>query len=150
MTWTKQKSTWPYVHKNTGMYLGAHKTGACNSQESHRRPYTCSPPVQAAACAWPWPPRGEAAPAAEKGRESLTPSSGSGSREKQENHHRLLLSDALHFLAKEASLRHSAITGAQLWALLGPGVTTIAGLNTFLLPPVPKFICTLMNTSSAV
>jgi len=90
------------------------------------------------------------APGEEKGWESPTHSASSGSGEKQENHHRLLLSDALRFFAKEAPLRHLAITGARLWALLGPGVTTIAGLHPFLQPPAPKFICTLMSTSSAV
>lgn len=74
---------------------------------------------------------------------------GSGSWEKEENHHRLLVSGALQFLAEEAPLRHSRITGAQWWVLLGPAVTTIAGLNTFLQPPAPKLTCTLTNISAA-
>lgn len=44
----------------------------------------------------------------------------SGHQEKQENHHRLLLSDALCFSAKEAPLQHLAITGAWLTGAAGP------------------------------
>lgn len=76
---------------------------------------------------------------------NLSPIS-SGSWGKEENHHRLLLSDALCFLAEEAHRDNRA----QRWALLGPAATTSAGPNTLLQPPAPKLICTLMNIPSAV
>lgn len=57
----------------------------------------------------------------------------SGSWGKEENHHRLLLSDALHFLAEEALLCHAGITGS----VMGTAAKTAAGLNTLLQPPAP-------------
>lgn len=108
------------------MSLRAHKVSACHYQPHCCRPYARSPGM--------W--GGETSPLGERPG-ILPPSSGAGSREKQENHHRLLLSDALQFPAKGSTtgLGHEAPQDGQ---------------NMVLLPPAPEFIPTLTNTFPTV
>lgn len=130
------------------MYPWAHKPGACNYHEDQHRPYTCSPPVQTAVPALALD-EDRLHPLQRRAGNLSPPHLQRTSRETGKPPQAAAVRCS-SFLSKGSTApalgHHRGSINGCCWAQ-EPQLLLV---YTFLQPPLPKVICPLMNTPSAV